>query len=68
MIQKPILAPKKGYVEIIDEKGRHIYKATDETERLLQQRIFSKNLQADTDGMLVDHEYRLTLMELGLQL
>ena len=24
--------------------------------------------QADTDGMLVDHEYRLTLMELGLQL
>lgn len=35
-------------------------------EPIPEQEQFSP--QADTDGMLVDHEYRLTLMELGLQL
>ena len=28
---RPILPPKKGYVEVADENGNHIYKATEET-------------------------------------
>ena len=31
MINRPILPPKEGYVEVIDQNGNHIYKPTQET-------------------------------------
>ena len=35
-ITKPQLPPKAGYVEVIDEDGNHVYKATTETEAQLK--------------------------------
>ncbi len=53
VISKPLLPPKDGYVEDIDENGKHYY-------RYIPQ-------QGDVnDALSVDHEYRLTLLELGL--
>ena len=37
-ITKPMLPPKAGYVEVVDENGNHVYKPTPETERQLKQR------------------------------
>lgn len=34
MIVKPQLPPKKGYVEVINENGEHIYKATPEQAKI----------------------------------
>lgn len=31
IITKPLLSPRPGYVEVIDEKGNHVYKPTSET-------------------------------------
>lgn len=30
-ISKPLLPPKSGYTEVIDESGNHVYKPTPET-------------------------------------
>ena len=35
-ITKPMLPPKAGYVEVVDENGNHVYKPTPETERQLK--------------------------------
>lgn len=35
-ITKPQLPPKAGYVEVVDENGNHVYKATAETEAQLK--------------------------------
>lgn len=35
-ITNPILPPKAGYVEVIDESGNHVYKPTPETENRLK--------------------------------
>lgn len=34
-IRRPILPPKAGYVEVIDESGNHVYKPTQEIEERL---------------------------------
>ena len=62
MISKPLLAPKTGYIETIDENGNHVYKPTAKTTA----DINAKQAAADSDALLVDHEYRLTLIELGV--
>lgn len=36
MITKPMLPPKAGYVEVIDENGNHVYKPTQETMEKLK--------------------------------
>ena len=36
MPMRPILPPRFGYVEVIDETGSHVYKPTPETEARLQ--------------------------------
>lgn len=36
-ITNPLLPPKTGYVEVIDDNGRHVYKPTRETEEKLKQ-------------------------------
>lgn len=53
MITKPLLPPKAGYIEVIGSDGQHVYQR-------IPQPI------DDIDAMVVDHEYRLALLELGL--
>lgn len=53
VVTNPILPPKKGYVEDVSPNGEHYYKKV-ETEA------------DDLAAMTVDHEYRLTLLELGV--
>ena len=35
-ITNPLLPPRAGYVEVIDEKCNHVYKPTPETEERLK--------------------------------
>lgn len=65
-ITKPTLPPKKGYVEAIDETGRHIYIPTADTAIRLKKEAEESAVQYDIDALTVDHEYRLTLLELGV--
>lgn len=68
-ISKPTLPPRRGYVEVeLDGERRYRNAATgalleDETEAAAPD---GPTETEDTAAMLVDHEYRLTLMELGL--
>ena len=59
-ITSTILPPKSGYVEVI-ENGRHIYKNIKPNNT-----VEEVSSQEDTAEMLVDHEYRITLLELGI--
>ena len=61
MITRPLLLPKAGYVEVI-ENGKHIYKPTAET----LVKLAAVSAEDDMNGLIVDHEYRLTLLELGI--
>lgn len=52
---KPVLPPKAGYVEIADENGNHVYKATAETleqqskdKRIAELEKENKTLKAKT--------------------
>lgn len=66
MIHRPVLPPKNGYVEVIDENGNHIYKPTPETQEKQRESEYKAAIQQDMDAMIVDYEYRLTLLELGV--
>lgn len=66
MITKPLLPPKAGYVEVIDGNGNHVYKPTVETLEARRREVAERAVQEDVDVMTVDHEYRLTLVELGV--
>lgn len=44
-LRKPILPPRAGYVEKIDENGNHIYVPTPETAAKLRQRQENADLQ-----------------------
>ena len=63
MITKPMLPPRKGYIEAVDANGRHYYKALPET--LEKERQVAQ--ADDADALAIDHEYRLTLLELGIE-
>lgn len=63
---RPELPPKAGYVEVQDEQGNHIYKPTASTIAKLKNEQAMKDIQADMDSVIVDQEYRLTLLELGV--
>lgn len=50
---RPILPPKKGYVEVADENGEHVYQPTEETleqqskdERMAELEKENKRLEA----------------------
>ena len=62
-ISRPILPPKKGYVEV-EVDGKRVYKKI-ETEQDQRMKAIEE-VQNDTDYLMVDHEYRLTLLELGI--
>ena len=49
-ITTPILPPKAGYVEVLDEHGNHVYKPTPETER----RLKKEKAQAETNSDLLN--------------
>ena len=65
MITKPLLPPKAGYVEVI-EHGEHVYKPTAETLAKLEAEAKKISIEDDINSLIVDHEYRLTLLELGI--
>lgn len=44
-LRKPILPPRAGYVEKVDENGNHIYVPTSETAAKLKQQKENADLQ-----------------------
>ena len=52
LIGKPLLHPRAGYVEVVDENGNHVYKPTRETEKKLQDQADLRSLQAVTSSLL----------------
>ena len=48
LISEPLLPPKAGYVEVVDENGYHVYKATTETEAQLKREERQKQELLDT--------------------
>ena len=65
MITKPLLPPKAGYVEVI-ENGEHIYKPTAETLANVEAEAIKTSIEDDINSLIIDHEYRLTLLELDI--
>lgn len=51
-ISRPLLPPKAGYVEVIDENGNHVYKPTPETEEKLKQQEDLTETQSKVNSML----------------
>ena len=64
MITKPMLPPKSGYVEV-EVDGKRTYRNV-ETGVLIEDEVATPTEADDTAYMLIDHEYRLTLLELGI--
>lgn len=62
MINRPVLPPKRGYVEV-EVDGRRLYRSV-ATGLLLEDEQPSQ--EADMMALTIDHEYRLTLLELGV--
>ena len=54
--------PDGNVAEYLYINGEYIYEALPEPEEPEEQ----PTAQDDTDAMLIDHEYRLTMLELGL--
>lgn len=54
---KAFLPPKAGYIEVEDANGNHAYQRIP--------REYDAPLE-ELDTLMVDHEYRLVLVELGL--
>lgn len=48
LISEPLLPPKAGYVEVVDENGNHVYKATAKTEAQLKREAQQKQELLDT--------------------
>jgi hypothetical protein len=65
MITSPKLPPKLGYVEVEKGNGIHTYRNV-ATGILIEDESNEPTQTEDTMSMLVDHEYRITMMELGV--
>ena len=66
MVTTPTLPPKRGYVEV-DIDGKRTYRNIKTGALIDTEPVEPEPTEADdTAAMLVDHEYRLTLLELGL--
>lgn len=63
MISKPLLPPRVGYVEIEIDGVRQYRKIA--TPQDIEINALH-TAQADTDALIVDQEYRLVLLELGV--
>lgn len=62
MINRPTLPPKRGYVEV-EVDGVRLYK---NAVTGILERDETTSMESDLLDMTVDHEYRLTLLELGV--
>lgn len=62
MINRPTLPPKRGYVEV-EVDGVRLYK---NAVTGVLERDETPSTESDLLDMTVDHEYRLTLLELGV--
>lgn len=62
MINRPTLPPKRGYVEV-EVDGVRLYK---NAVTGVLERDETPTMESDLLDMTVDHEYRLTLLELGV--
>lgn len=62
MINRPTLPPKRGYVEV-EVDGVRLYK---NAVTGILERDETPSMESDLLDMTVDHEYRLTLLELGV--
>lgn len=61
MINRPTLPPKRGYVEV-EVDGVRLYR---NAVTGILERDETPSTESDLLDMTVDHEYRLTLLELG---
>lgn len=64
---KPVLPPKEGYVEKVNTYNEHYYKQTRQTIQKLKKEREQVEIQNDVDSLLMDYEYRLIVLELGLE-
>ena len=64
-ITQPQLPPKAGYVEV-EVDGVRKYRSVSTGYLLGEEPELGPTAQDDADALLVDHEYRLTLLELGV--
>lgn len=64
MLNRPKLPPKRGYVEV-EVDGVRLYKNA-ETGVLERDEVPVPTAESDLMDMAVDHEYRITLLELGV--
>lgn len=64
MLNRPKLPPKRGYVEV-EVDGVRLYKNA-ETGVLERDEVPAPTAESDLMDMAVDHEYRITLLELGV--
>lgn len=62
MINRPTLPPKRGYVEV-EVDGVRLYR---NAVTGVLERDETPSMESDLLDMTVDHEYRLTLLELGV--
>lgn len=62
MINRPTLPPKRGYVEV-EVDGVRLYK---NAVTGVLERDETPSTESDLLDMTVDHEFRLTLLELGV--
>ena len=73
MITKPQLPPRKGYVEVVDADGNHVYRMTDEYKQQLERETLLKTLDAQTTDMQLamtetyeDTDSKMTDVQLAL--
>ena len=66
VISKPQLTPIKGYVEVVDSNGNHVYKPTEET---LENKRLNNNITNNTNDIVAnksDADEQLTNLQLAL--
>lgn len=53
-VNRPILPPKAGYVEVVDDFGKHKYVPTEETKKKLQEEEKINSISANVETILGD--------------
>lgn len=73
MITKPQLPPRKGYVEVVDTDGNHVYRMTDEYKQQLERETLLNSLNTQTTDMQLamaetyeDTDNKMTDVQLAL--
>lgn len=64
MLTTPQLPPKRGYVEVV-VNDEHVYRNA-ATGVLLRDEVHEPTEAEDVAAMMIDHEQRIIMLELGL--